>query len=210
MKNMFIKILFSIFILTVNLYSENILFIGDSHSVGYFGKKFDELTRKDHKINIYAICGSTMKWWFEEKQTNCGYFFKDSNNKLDEGKTKKTPKITNLIKELNPDLIIVQLGTNYYNWKSEDIKKDIENFLNILKTEKCYWIGPPNSRKLKLVIPEINKTISDIVSKKCIYFDSTMVTNYPENGGDGIHFNKEMKDIADRWAESAYDFFYNQ
>lgn len=36
-----------------------------------------------------------------------------------------------------------------------------------------------------------------------------MTTNYPDNKGDGIHFDKKMKDIGRKEAVKAYNFLYN-
>lgn len=210
-----IKILLFTIFATRIVYAADILFIGDSHSVGLFGREFDKLLRQDErKIETYAVCGSTLKWWFEGKETRCGYFFRDENGVIKEGYTnpQKTPLLTELIKKTNPQLIIVQLGTNWWNEKEENIQNEIKRFFEIIENKECYWIGPPKSRKLYLALERINKLLSETISQRCVYFDSLAVTDYPNEGGDGIHYssnNPLMKEIAIRWANSAYKFYFN-
>lgn len=208
--------LFSLLFLSENIHCGDILFIGDSHSVGIFGREFDKLLRESNKkIETYAICGSTLRWWFEGKETKCGYFFRYENGKIEESyqNPQKTPILSDLIKKTNPNLIIVQLGTNWWNEKEEKIQNEINKFFQIIEDKKCYWIGPPKSRKLYLAIERVNKILTENISKRCIYFDSLSITDYPSEGGDGIHYSindSYMKEIAIKWANSAYNFYFNK
>lgn len=95
------------------LFTGVVLILGDSHTVGPFGQKLDELLRQEGaRVATYASCGSTAKWWYTGQKTTCGYFEKDLEGKVTEATQYATPLFPDLLKTLNPDHIIIALGTN--------------------------------------------------------------------------------------------------
>jgi len=189
----------------------NILYIGDSHSVGPFGWKMDELLRTTPgaKAATYASCGSIAQWWETGKKTPCGYYFRDISGKLEKGNTGPTPIFSTLLENVKPDLVVVELGANYSGYPSddfavEDMKKMVKRISDSGAT--CFWITQPDSRKNKDQIPRILELTYKSVTPYCAYFDSTKVTKYPAQGGDGIHYwFKEAVPIANSWAIAAFD-----
>ncbi len=188
-----------------------VLFVGDSHSVGPFGWKLDELLRAGgSKAASYASCGSIAQWWVTGKPTPCGYFFRDLEGKTEKGQQGPTPIFADLLKSVKPDAVVVELGANYAGLPSDDFAiKDMAALAEKIRAAgaACYWVTKPDSRKNHADIPRILELTYKAVSDKCEVFDSTKVTKYPETGGDGIHYwFGEGLPIANAWAQSVYDW----
>lgn len=209
MKNRMLTVFF-ILALAVPAAAANILFIGDSHSVGPFGWKMDELLRAvpGAKVGTYSSCGSIFQWWESGKPTPCGYFFRDMAGNTEKGTKGPTPIFDNLMKEVKPSLVVVELGANYAGFPSDDFAvNDMKKLVKKLADSgaACFWVTKPDSRKGHETIPRILELTHKAVTPYCAYFDSTMVTKYPATGGDGIHYwSKEGTPIANAWAEAAF------
>ncbi|MDH4467554.1 MAG: SGNH/GDSL hydrolase family protein [Bacteriovoracaceae bacterium] len=209
----FILFHFFIFATTTTARANNILYIGDSHTVGPFGKELDRLLRfNGHVTNTYGAAGSIGNWWLTGKSTHAGYF-----QKLEDGfeilkKKSRLPTMDLLLKKF-PDIVVVSLGTNYSNYSDpsfikDDIRKLMAKIINA--GAQCYWIGPPDSRLLRKKIKAINKEIKPIIQDNCYFYDSSKISYYPEKGGDGIHFwSPPLDKIAAAWANDVFvDFEY--
>ncbi|MDD2805860.1 MAG: hypothetical protein PHV33_09915 [Elusimicrobiales bacterium] len=188
-----------------------VLFIGDSHSVGPFGWKLDELLRSGgQRTATYASCGSIAQWWVTGKPTPCGYFFRDLAGKVEKGQKGPTPVFTDLLEKVKPELVIVELGANYAGLPSDEFAiKDMGEMAAKIKAAgaACLWVTKPDSRKNHDDIPRILELTYKAVSDKCQVFDSTKVTKYPETGGDGIHYwSPQGTPIANAWAQYVYDW----
>ena len=188
-----------------------VLFVGDSHSVGPFGWKLDELLRAGgQQAASYASCGSIAQWWVTGKPTPCGYFFRDLDGKTEKGTKGPTPIFTDLLARVKPDVVVVELGANYANTPSDEFAvKDMADLARKIKAAgaDCFWVTKPDSRVGHEQIPRILELTNKAVADKCKVFDSTKVTKYPETGGDGTHywFNEGLP-IANAWAQKVYDW----
>jgi hypothetical protein len=188
----------------------NILFIGDSHSVGPFGWKMDELLRgvPGARVGTYSSCGSIFQWWETGKETPCGYFFRDTSGKTEKGVKGPTPIFDALLKEVKPKLVVVELGANYAGYPSDDFAvNDMKKLVRKISDSgaACFWITKPDSRKGHDTIPRILELTYKAVTPYCAYFDSTLVTKYPAEGGDGVHYwSAAGTPIAYAWAEAAF------
>jgi len=188
-----------------------VLFVGDSHSVGPFGWKVDELLRASgNKTATYASCGSIAQWWVTGKPTPCGYFFRDLEGKTEKATKGPTPIFTDLLAKVKPDVVVVELGANYGNTPSDEFAiKDMAAMVEKIKASgaACYWVTKPDSRVAHDQIPRILELTNKAVAGSCKVFDSTKVTKYPETGGDGTHYwFKEGLPIANAWAQSVFDW----
>lgn len=193
-------------------YAGTVLFIGDSHSVGPFGWRLDELLRDSGRVTAtYSSCGSIAQWWVTAKPTPCGYFFRDTDGKTEKGKKGPTPVFSDLLERVKPDAVIVELGANYAGLPSDEFAvKDMAAMAGkiVASGAECYWVTKPDARKNAENIPRILRLTSEAVKDKCRIFDSTKVTKYPAEGGDGVHYwFKEGMPIADEWARKVYDWF---
>jgi hypothetical protein len=207
----FIPALFCAALLVSPAAAGTVLFIGDSHSVGPFGWKVDELLRSaGHRTATYASCGSIAQWWVTGKATPCGYFFRDQEGRTEKGQKGPTPIFADLLAALRPDAVIVELGANYAGNPSDEFAiKDMGELARGIKDSgaACYWVTKPDSRKNHDDIARILELTYKAVGDKCEVFDSTRVTKYPETGGDGIHYwFKEGLPIAEAWARQVYDW----
>ena len=210
MKKVIFNILGILLLFAAQSPAATALFIGDSHSVGPFGWKLDELLRgvPGTSVASYASCGSIALWWETGKPTPCGYYFRDTGGKINKGLKAPTPYFDVLLDEVKPDLVVVELGANYSNIPSDDFAvNDMKKLAKKIADSgsACFWITQPDSRKGKDQIQRILELTRKAVTPYCSYFDSTKVTGYPSEGGDGIHYwFQEGLPIANAWAEAAF------
>lgn len=163
MDEMFMKriiSLLSVFIaLSMPASAANVLFIGDSHSVGPFGWKLDELLRTvpGTKVGTYSSCGSIFQWWETGKATPCGYFFRGMDAKTEKGIKGPTPVFDTLMKEVKPELVVVELGANYVGYDDAFAVADMKKLVKKISGSgaACFWITKPDSRKGHENIPHI-------------------------------------------------------
>ena len=98
-----------------------VLFVGDSHSVGPFGWKVDELLREaGHATATYASCGSIAQWWVSGKATPCGYSFRDLEGRVEKGQKGPTPVFAALLAKVKHSVAVVELGANYAGNPSDE------------------------------------------------------------------------------------------
>jgi len=189
----------------------NILFIGDSHAVSPFGWKVDELLRTvpGAKVGTYGSCGSIFRWWETGKVTPCGYYFRDIAGNTAKGETAPTPIFDDLMRDIKPALVVVELGANYADIPSDDfIVNDMKKLVKKISDSgaSCFWITMPDARSGREKIPRVLQLTYKAVTPFCTYFDSTLVTKYPAKGGDGVHYwFPAGLPIAKTWAEAAFD-----
>jgi hypothetical protein len=186
------------------------LLIGDSHSVGAFGKTLDSLMRADQtrEVRTVASCGSIIRWFYTGTPTPCGFLQIDTEGKVTESLKSPTPLLSGLLAEQKPDLIIVELGANYMvGYPDATLVRDVEQLLKDIDSTgaKCLWVSPPDSRKYreqrKLLVARLEK----LVSARCQWFDSLQFTRYPDTGGDGVHYSTStMIPIAKEWATQVH------
>lgn len=187
----------------------DVLYIGDSHSVGPFGVKMDELVRSAPgvKLDFYAVCGSVYSWWLSGRETTCGYFFRDKEGMESRGKNGPTPLFKKLLKKDRPEIVIVEIGANYWDYPEKKAVKEMRKMAKKIRASgaECYWITTPDSAKIRKYIPGIMEYTRKAVSPYCRIFDSTTVTSYPDGTGDGLHYAaRPLVPLADRWAEAVF------
>ncbi len=198
-----------------SLLFSSLLFIGDSHSVGPFGLALNERLRTmGARVNSYAYCGSIANDWYKNGgMTKCGYLEMNSTGQSKSGTTGNVPKFRNLIEQHKPEVVIVELATNYFGYENEsfilsDMKKMAKDIID--SGAQCYWIGMPTSRKLENHQERISRLTQEAIGDVCTYFNSFPVTKYPATGGDGIHFYfPGGQKVAADWAEAVFQDFKN-
>ena len=206
--------------------TQRVLYIGDSLSVGPFGREMqgflsDQFTEK--QIYMYASCGSSPEHWLSGEPsyvTKCGCRVKTPSKELhyeyERGRAPElysTPKIESLLKESRPALVIVQLGTNWFdrveqNGSDEELERlngILQRFTEAIQKSPTkpvlVWITPPDSsrfRKVQGAVTKLLKTSSKINRFNLI--DSSNMVRYTvgDTGSDGVHY---YGPDALKWAE---------
>lgn len=197
------------------------LCIGDSFSVGRFGQALENSLVRGlgrSRVWLYASCGSDVEDWLPTEpvfETPCGYRESTPKTSVHEdyhdGKRPRrvpTPKIDALVRKCQPDLLIVQLGTNNFDKLEQGGEAAIpaqqayfDQFAaTVLQNApphcQIIWITPPDS----LRFPDwIETAIADIIHTTAERYrfdlvDSRRCTQYEKgkSGDDGVHYNREQ------------------
>lgn len=192
--------------------SGTVLVIGDSHSVGPFGWSLDQNLR-DKGLNVatYASCGSIGQWWMNGHPTTCGYYSRDLKGEVTQTTTHPTPQLEQLLSEIKPESVIVELASNYVNTPSDAfVLKDLRSLVSMIRNSgaQCFFISAPDMRRFRLELPRLRRLLKEAIGDECRLFDSEKVTSYPETGGDGIHYwFGAGKPIAQKWANEVVKDF---
>ncbi len=192
-----------------------VLHIGDSHTCGAYGKAIDAMMRESGAtVNTYGVSGSNPRWWFNGTIGKSGYFAKDENGRVDQPADWRTPRATpilsELIKQKKPTVLVVSLGANLITGDDAGIQAQVRSICELAKRNgtQLVWVGPPDGRNKstddqKKLYQSIKAAVSQYGGT---FIDSRPFTEYPETGGDGVHYGgTEGTKIAQTWAKSAYD-----
>ena len=202
------------------------LCIGDSFSVGRFGRALENSLVRGlgrSRVWLYASCGSDVEDWLPTEpvfETPCGYRESTPNTSVYEdyhdGKRPRrvpTPKIDALVRKCQPDVLIVQLGTNNFDKLEQGGEAAIpeqqayfDQFATtVLKNApphcQVIWITPPDSLRfpdwIETAIAKIITTTAERHHFDLV--DSRLYTHYEKgkSGDDGVHYNREQ---AFSWA----------
>jgi hypothetical protein len=203
--------------------TKRVLVIGDSLTVGKFGEYLGEyLTTRFRRENLalYASCGSSPENWIRNGihyETRCGYRELTVNRDFarDPGRH-ETPNIEELIAQFKPNIVIVQLGTNWMDRltlrpsKETEIRAYLHDFVKIVLGDgrQLIWITPPDSSHYSKAVQEKVSQILWSASRDSPGFDvidsrvgRRPMTHYQlgVTGGDGIHYRaKPARDWADQ------------
>jgi lysophospholipase L1-like esterase len=144
--------------------TEKVLVIGDSHTVGAFGEALvQELRAGGAEASRFGIVGATPRTYLTEKS---------------EGRT----LLSDLLRERNPDTVIVALGENMIDYRGGQVnraalEKGIEPMLAALKMagKKCTWVLPtwtdqekrPPYQKSNDLLKRANALMKDIIGSRC-------------------------------------------
>lgn len=196
-----------------------ILMIGDSLTVGTFGGVMrDYLVALYGKRNVavFGSCGSSPESWLRDEPpfvTKCGFRQQTPwDNVVIDFKNGRppqrvsTPKVEDLVGRFRPDIVIVQLGTNWMDIVSNpsrskplDYDSILDRFVNAIRSSRTVsriiWITPPDSShftsRTQRTVERLLRDASDRDHFQTVI--SSRLTHYipGKTGGDGIHYNEE-------------------
>ncbi len=172
-----------------------ILHIGDSHSVGPFGRELNRELRAlpDTQVSFYASCGAVATSFFNGWTTPCGYFQQDAQGAVIDVKSHSTARIEPLLAQLHPSLTLVELSTNYFlGWGKERAIQDMEHMATVISQSgsDCLWISGPDTRRFHSQQGKMLDWVKTAVGSKCQVIDGSATTSYPDQGDDGIHYGR--------------------
>ena len=206
-----------------------VLMIGDSMTVGGFGEELLRYLFRRYgstRVALYASCGSSPEHWLKDEPTyytKCGYreqtplrhIYYDFENHRPPPAT-PTPKLENLLALHQPNLLIIQMGTNWMDrLESKPFAAEKAKYAAILdrvaeairrssKTPpKVIWITPPDSSRYA---GDVERNVDYLITSaakrhKFQVIDSSSMTHYiaGRTGGDGVHYKDEY---AFAWARN--------
>ena len=187
----------------------SILFIGDSLSAGPFGEAVQQhLAQQYGVLNVaaYASCGSSPEHWLAGEPgfyTRCGFrvaapgqtpFYTDGSTRV----RKLTPKLETLVKRHRPQVVIVQLGTNWMdrNLTAAQINSFADRFIRAARgpsVRQIIWVAPPDSSAMNRAAQNRIHALIKQAGKRNNFevIDSRELTKYVpgKSGRDGVHYN---------------------
>jgi len=221
-----------------------VLILGDSLALCGFGERLDERFRKSPQVKAtftYITCGTNPLSWLKERpythiQTHCGFVSIESNPASGHVKTlhdvygqtrghtpgsHPVPKLEDLLTSLQPDILIMQTGTNLFelfpDHKSVSphrhgpaLRSYLAPFINkAVKTpsnlRKIYWVSPPTSGRVSKEIQDfvLQQTRNDI-GPVAEVIDSRELVAYPYHHmePDKEHF---LGADMDQWADKVFE-----
>lgn len=203
-----------------------VLYLGDSLSIGAFGKTLDNSMRSSG-LNVYTVVagGASPYYWLKSHQSlpcTIGYWEKSPSGERRLGYVRAVPKIEDLIAEHKPNVVVVQTGINLYATLRSTRRTKEENVAEVtsLIEQMCYaianagatsyWVLPPHSHEKRYSIElqnELASIMRGVVDKyEGEVFESQKVTKFvdPYPATDGVHYGPTE---ARGWAEKVSQHF---
>lgn len=192
-----------------------VLHIGDSHTVGIYGREMDQLMRATGaQVASYGSAGSSPSWWLKGNITRSGFYSRVEDGQVDapaDWRTpRQTPTLPTLLKKHQPSVVIISLGANLLGADGATIEKQVRDLAEVAKASgaKIVWVGPPDGRESKKPTSRQNALYDHLQRAAAQYgafIDSRPLTEYPAQGGDGVHYwGREGSQIARKWAQEVF------
>ena len=222
----------------------NVLILSDSLGLCGFGKRLDQRFREDPRVKAtftYMACGTTPLSWLKQKpytsvKTHCGFWAIESvpgaahphevqdtygMKRKYSPKSHPVPKLEDLLTSVQPDILIMQTGTNLFGLfagrKTVRPERDgpaLRNYLlpfvaRAIKApsplRKIYWVTSPTSGRVAEEIQQFvfEQTRADLQIAATV-IDSRALVPYPYHHmePDREHF---IGADQDRWADGVFD-----
>ncbi|MFA6461711.1 MAG: polysaccharide deacetylase family protein [Candidatus Woesearchaeota archaeon] len=191
--------------------NSRVMIIGDSHTSGttYGSTLYNSFKGTGAQVWNYGVGGASPITWVQGTcdgiktngvQNTCTLVTIDAsgtNQKYLSGNELNPYSLTNLKSTINPDIIIISLGSNMING---NLNQDLT--INLAQTASsggttCYWVGPPKSTLSGM--EDVALKLNQIVSP-CIFIDSLPLSD-PSKLADSVHYTSTG---ATEWAQRVF------
>ena len=194
----------------------DILFIGDSESLGYFGAQLyrslatERDPRTGRALTVWSLwtCASDVTTWLRGGTSYCGIrtcngageCARDHGPMDRPGRIRYAP-LTTYLDKVSPRLTVVSLGTNLlsgrgafsYDWYLESAARLVRQIKN--SGSACIWVGPPQVAEKTRTIADYERFSADLANtvqkSGCAYIDSTRLSDrryIVAADSEGIHY----------------------
>ena len=204
-----------LWIISFSAFSKTLI-ISDSHGVGAFGEELVKLIENEkEEVSLYAFGGTRPVDWVQGNNLTWGYWEHHTGRLNRRGDNRATPRLEFLIQEHNPKRVIIVQGTNMV-WRNitPSDTEDVQILIGLVHKAgaACIWVGPPDlnvpTQENEQDVVSVQKMIGDETQKLgCAYIKSWTFTDYPQNQGDGVHYDaipRRGKKLAQEWARGVY------
>lgn len=188
-----------------------VLILGDSQTVGPYGKSIDELARATGAtVSTHASWGASASWFVNGTDTY-KYWKHDSAGQDETRMNTPTPKLNDLLAAERPDVVIVTLGGNMIasNASQADVTLQVSQIGNAVSASgaQLVWVGPPKydpKTRSPEKVAEFYQKLGNIVPEFGTLIDSRPhVQEYA--GTDGLHYSgAKGEKIAREWARGVF------
>ncbi|MDA0813515.1 MAG: SGNH/GDSL hydrolase family protein [Verrucomicrobia bacterium] len=205
---------------------KRVLFLGDSLGIGAFGRAFDQGLR-DAGFEVFTSVagGATPYYWLKEYPSvsiDITYWERTPTSERRLSRIGAVPKVEALMSSWNPDIVVVQTGTNLYaSLRSKKRSKEANvREVESLTDKMCrvvtangqrqiYWITPPDAdvkRYPQALQDEMLSITQRVAGQYGTVFNSYQVTSYgkPDSKSDGIHLTTSA---SRSWGKTAASDF---
>ena len=219
-----------------------VLILGDSLALCGFGKALDSRLRKLDQVDsvsTYMACGSVPTTWLmsgplANARTACGFWSIEGDKGqplrevrdtfgMEKGRrpgTYAVPKLEQLAEALQPDILVMQNGTNLLSLFSDgqtilpgrhgsQIRSYMTPFVHQLaqkvhSLKKVYWVAPPVTERVSKEVQDfLFKRMDAYASPLIEFIDSRLLVSHPYRNpmADKEHFIGRDMDV---WAEKVF------
>jgi hypothetical protein len=208
-----------------NVIFRKVLMLGDSLSVGPFGQEMQHFLIErfgESRVYLIASCGISPEHWLPSEPefvSRCGYRVKTPRQYLlgdyEKGRRPEpfpTPKLDRILSKTQPDLVLIQMGTNWFDLLEhastpefiEHLDGILDRFVNTLFASdpkpQLVWITPPDSARFRKVQGLVTSLLQRGARRlRFLCIDSSDLIEYVpgKSGGDGVHY---ASNAAEKWA----------
>ena len=221
-----------------------VLILGDSLALCGFGKRLDERFRNDPSVQstfTYMACGTNPLSWLKQKpytsiKASCGFWSIESAAGASQPKEMQdtygmkrnqtpkahpVPKLEDLLERVQPDILVVQTGSNLFGLfpDAKTVNRGqhasaLKNYFLPFKTKaiaapstlrKIYWVASPTSGRVSAEVQEfVFQQTKAQLSPPCTVIDSRALVSYPYKhmDPDKEHF---LGDDMTHWADKVFE-----
>lgn len=188
-----------------------VLIIGDSQTVGPYGKTLDGLVRATGAtVSTQASWGASPPWFFNGQETSTLWSHDTAGHDATRSKV-ATPLLEDLLAAVKPDVVVVTMGGNMIasNASQGDVTMQVSQIGQAVSASgaQLVWVGPPKydpDKRSPELVEQFYQKLRNIVPEYGTLIDSRpYIEEY--SGRDGLHYSgAKGEQIARQWANGVF------